>query len=224
MGKVPNGVAGPDVEERRARKPLGNQSAEHPFRPGGAATEPRVGGGAWTLALAPWLALDVDTLQASGLSLARRVVDEVCRVADGEGLPPGGPAMPCSALRGRHAARTQRATANLRNIVRLFFKAERINPWTVLGCLLVASVVEGIGFASLVPLLWIVTDPAQTRDLAGDRVHPRLGRRRGAAAQRRHPGRVLRMHADRRGRCSRSWRCVTSATRSPSSRPACRRA
>jgi ATP-binding cassette, subfamily C, bacterial len=49
----------------------------------------------------------------------------------------------------------------LRNIVRLFFKAERINPWTVLGCLLVASVVEGIGFASLVPLLWIVTDPAQ---------------------------------------------------------------
>jgi ATP-binding cassette subfamily C protein len=50
----------------------------------------------------------------------------------------------------------------LRNIVRLFFKAERINPWTVLGCLLVASVVEGIGFASLVPLLWIVTDPAQT--------------------------------------------------------------
>ena len=64
---------------------------------------------------------------------------------------------------GRHAARTQRATANLRNIVRLFFKAERINPWTVLGCLLVASVVEGIGFASLVPLLWIVTDPAQAQ-------------------------------------------------------------
>ena len=51
----------------------------------------------------------------------------------------------------------------MRNIVRLFFKAERINPWTVLGCLLVASVVEGIGFASLVPLLWIVTDPAQAQ-------------------------------------------------------------
>jgi ATP-binding cassette subfamily C protein len=50
----------------------------------------------------------------------------------------------------------------LRNIVRLFFKAERINPWTVLACLLVASVVEGVGFASLVPLLWIVTDPSQT--------------------------------------------------------------
>jgi ATP-binding cassette, subfamily C, bacterial len=48
----------------------------------------------------------------------------------------------------------------LRSIVRLFFKAEKTSPWTVLGCLLLASVVEGIGFASLVPLLWIVTDPA----------------------------------------------------------------
>jgi ATP-binding cassette subfamily C protein len=47
----------------------------------------------------------------------------------------------------------------LRSIVRLFFEAET-SPWTVLGCLLLASVVEGIGFASLVPLLWIVTDPA----------------------------------------------------------------
>jgi ATP-binding cassette subfamily C protein len=50
----------------------------------------------------------------------------------------------------------------LRNLVRLFFKAEKINPWTVLGCLLLASVVEGIGFASLVPLLWTVIDPVQT--------------------------------------------------------------
>ena len=77
----------------------------------------------------------------------------------------GGPAMPCSGRMVRRAANpgaTTRTTGNLRNIVRLFFKAERINPWTVLGCLLVASVVEGIGFASLVPLLWIVTDPAQT--------------------------------------------------------------
>jgi ATP-binding cassette, subfamily C, bacterial len=49
----------------------------------------------------------------------------------------------------------------LRNLVRLFFKAEQINPWTVLGCLLLASVVEGIGFASLVPLLWTVIDPVQ---------------------------------------------------------------
>ena len=49
----------------------------------------------------------------------------------------------------------------MRNIVRLFFKAENTSPWIVLGCLLLASLVESIGFASLVPLLWIVTDPAQ---------------------------------------------------------------
>lgn len=44
------------------------------------------------------------------------------------------------------------------NIARLFFAAEGINPWTVLLCLLTASVVEGIGFASLVPLLLVATD------------------------------------------------------------------
>ena len=47
----------------------------------------------------------------------------------------------------------------LRNIVQLFFRAEGINPWAVLICLIAASVVEGLGFASLVPLLWIVADP-----------------------------------------------------------------
>jgi ATP-binding cassette, subfamily C, bacterial len=47
----------------------------------------------------------------------------------------------------------------LRNIVQLFFRAEGINPWTVLACLLAASVVEGLGFASLVPLLWTIADP-----------------------------------------------------------------
>jgi ATP-binding cassette subfamily C protein len=46
----------------------------------------------------------------------------------------------------------------VRNIVRLFFDAEGINPWTVLLCLLVASVVEGIGIVSLVPLLLVATD------------------------------------------------------------------
>jgi ATP-binding cassette subfamily C protein len=46
----------------------------------------------------------------------------------------------------------------VRNILRLFFTAEGINPWAVLLCLLTASVVEGIGFASLVPLLMIATD------------------------------------------------------------------
>ena len=47
----------------------------------------------------------------------------------------------------------------MRNIVQLFFRADGINPWKVLVCLIAASVVEGLGFASLVPLLWIIADP-----------------------------------------------------------------
>jgi ATP-binding cassette subfamily C protein len=46
----------------------------------------------------------------------------------------------------------------MRNILSLFFNTEGINPWAVLLCLLTASVVEGLGFASLVPLLMIATD------------------------------------------------------------------
>ena len=46
----------------------------------------------------------------------------------------------------------------MRNILRLFFTADGINPWTVLLCLLTASVIEGLGFASLVPLLMVATD------------------------------------------------------------------
>lgn len=46
----------------------------------------------------------------------------------------------------------------MRNILKLFFRAEGINPWTVLLCLVLASVVEGVGFASLVPLLVVATD------------------------------------------------------------------
>jgi ATP-binding cassette subfamily C protein len=46
----------------------------------------------------------------------------------------------------------------VRNILQLFFNAQGINPWTVLLCLFMASIVEGIGFASLVPLLLVATD------------------------------------------------------------------
>jgi ATP-binding cassette subfamily C protein len=46
----------------------------------------------------------------------------------------------------------------VRNILRLFFTAEGINPWAVLLCLVTGSVVEGIGFVSLVPLLLVATD------------------------------------------------------------------
>jgi ATP-binding cassette subfamily C protein len=57
--------------------------------------------------------------------------------------------------RGRWRERRQ---GFVRNILRLFFNAEGVNPWTVLLCLVTASVVEGIGFVSLVPLLLVATD------------------------------------------------------------------
>jgi ATP-binding cassette subfamily C protein len=59
----------------------------------------------------------------------------------------------------------------VRNILRLFFTAEGINPWTVLLCLLTASVIEGIGFAALVPLLMLATDSG---DVGGEEASPLL--------------------------------------------------
>ena len=59
----------------------------------------------------------------------------------------------------------------MRNILRLFFTAEGINPWIVLLCLLTASVVEGVGFASLVPLLMVATDSG---DVGGEEASPLL--------------------------------------------------
>jgi hypothetical protein len=46
----------------------------------------------------------------------------------------------------------------VRNILSLFLNTEGINPWTVLTCLVLASVVEGLGFVTLVPLLMVATD------------------------------------------------------------------
>jgi ATP-binding cassette, subfamily C, bacterial len=46
----------------------------------------------------------------------------------------------------------------VRNILRLFFTAEGINPWAILICLVTASVIEGVGLVSLVPLLLVATD------------------------------------------------------------------
>jgi ATP-binding cassette subfamily C protein len=55
----------------------------------------------------------------------------------------------------------------VRNILRLFLNTEGINPWTVLTCLVLASVVEGLGFVTLVPLLMVATDtePAEPSPL-----------------------------------------------------------
>jgi ATP-binding cassette, subfamily C, bacterial len=39
------------------------------------------------------------------------------------------------------------------SVLRIFFSARGTNPWVVLACLIIASLCEGIGFATLVPLL-----------------------------------------------------------------------
>ncbi len=43
--------------------------------------------------------------------------------------------------------------ASVKSVLRIFFSARGTNPWVVLACLIVASLCEGIGFATLVPLL-----------------------------------------------------------------------
>jgi ATP-binding cassette subfamily C protein len=45
----------------------------------------------------------------------------------------------------------------LRNVLRFFFRSKEINPWLVVGALLIAGVLEGVGIASLVPLLGLAT-------------------------------------------------------------------
>ncbi len=49
-------------------------------------------------------------------------------------------------------------------IVRIFFSAEGTRPWMVLGCLLLASFAEGLGVATILPLLTVAagSDPAET--------------------------------------------------------------
>ena len=42
-------------------------------------------------------------------------------------------------------------------VIRIFFRAKEASPWTVLLCLLVASLFEGVGLATLLPLLTVAT-------------------------------------------------------------------
>lgn len=53
----------------------------------------------------------------------------------------------------------------MRNILKIFFEAE-VNSWGVLVALVLASIVEGFGWASLVPLLSVLV-PEQTGNLSG---------------------------------------------------------
>jgi len=51
-------------------------------------------------------------------------------------------------------------------IIKIFFKERAANPWLVLLCLLFAGLAGGVGFASVVPLLAIVTDTADATSSA----------------------------------------------------------
>ena len=42
-------------------------------------------------------------------------------------------------------------------LFRLFFRFKGTNPWLVIGCLVIASLAQGVGMASLVPLVSLVT-------------------------------------------------------------------
>lgn len=44
------------------------------------------------------------------------------------------------------------------SVLRIFFGARGTNPWSVLGCLLLAGLFEGIGMASLLPLLTLTLE------------------------------------------------------------------
>ena len=59
------------------------------------------------------------------------------------------------------------------SVLRIFFRARGTNPWVVLGCLIVASICEGIGLASLVPLLAAASGSAK-KTLISDSVHGSL--------------------------------------------------
>jgi ATP-binding cassette subfamily C protein len=59
---------------------------------------------------------------------------------------------------GSERPTARETVGQVRNIIRLFLNTDGINPWTVLICLLLASMVEGLGFVTLVPLLMVATD------------------------------------------------------------------
>ena len=46
------------------------------------------------------------------------------------------------------------------SVLRIFFTARGTNPWVVLACLIIASLCEGFGFATLLPLLGAATGSA----------------------------------------------------------------
>ncbi|MFZ1425278.1 MAG: ABC transporter ATP-binding protein [Geminicoccaceae bacterium] len=62
----------------------------------------------------------------------------------------------------------------MKSVLRIFFSARGTNPWVVLGCLMIASICEGIGLASLVPLLAAASGSGK-QSLISDSIHGTLG-------------------------------------------------
>jgi ATP-binding cassette subfamily C protein len=55
-------------------------------------------------------------------------------------------------------------------VIRIFFRAKGANPWTVLSCLVGAGFIEGIGIATLLPLLTVATAGAISGDSPINRI------------------------------------------------------
>ena len=53
----------------------------------------------------------------------------------------------------------------MQTVLKIFFKAPKTRPWLVLGCMLLASAMEGVGLASLLPIISMAMDQtASTND------------------------------------------------------------
>jgi ATP-binding cassette, subfamily C, bacterial len=51
-------------------------------------------------------------------------------------------------------------------ILRIFYGARGTQPWLVLACLLLAGIAEGIGLATLLPLLSLAINEAPGEEIA----------------------------------------------------------
>lgn len=55
----------------------------------------------------------------------------------------------------------------MRSILHIFFSEKAVRPWAVLGCLLAASLIEGISVTALLPLLSLATGTGSSSDGSG---------------------------------------------------------
>ncbi len=64
----------------------------------------------------------------------------------------------------------------MHGVLRIFYGAKGTNPWFVLGCLLAAGIAEGVGLATLLPLLSLaINDQAHQTSTIGQYVEAALG-------------------------------------------------